>query len=595
MSALRTAIVGLFFVQVATGVVLMTAYSPSTAAAWGSVWYIQTQVAGGWLIRGVHHFSSDAMLILLAVALVRCLLTRAYQARGWRLWSALLIGLGVVLAVSLTGHLLPWDQEGFWGTTVRTNILAKTPVIGETLRRLFLGGVELGQLTLPRFYTLHILLLPALLVLLYRLQNRDSRGAANRSGERKRPDAVVNVAPPLVGGAAALTLASVMLCVVLAAVLGATTLLDAPADRTATDYPARPEWHTLFLFQWLKFFQGPTAEIVGAVVVPSLVILLLLLFPLLPRIFSPQRAHRAAMIFSGTFVFGATLLTGVNLWHDRNPSDASVAAIRAKQGDGGKLSKEDEAILRARQFNTQRIQAARTADRAVQLAAIEGIPPEGPLALLARDPQTRGPKLFAANCASCHRFDGHNGLGEVPGEPPNASDLKGFASYDWIRGLLDNPMDDRFLGRTRTPEGEPAHTRMDRFVRERLETADDAARAQVAAEYDAAATFLTDQSGANQSGERKQPDPALVEKGREVFMTLCNECHSFDGERAGTTRAPEMKDYGSVEWLKLMIAEPDHETRYRSAGLERARMPRFKEKLSEQEIELLARWIYNDR
>lgn len=590
MSALRTAIIGLFFVQVATGVVLMTAYSPATAAAWGSVWYIQTQVPGGWLIRGIHHFASDAMLILLGVAIARCLWTRVYQASGWRLWWSLWLGLGVVLAVSLTGHLLPWDQEGFWGTTVRTNILAKTPIVGDTLRRLLLGGSELGQLTLTRFYTLHVLLLPALLVLLHRFQNR-----SDQSGERKRPDAVVNVAAPIVGVAGALTLASTLLLVILITCWVGTPLLDAPADRMATDYPARPEWHTLFLFQWLKFFQSPTAEVVGAIVVPSLVGLLLLLFPFLCRVFSPERAHRMAVVVAGTLAFGIVVLTGVNLWHDRSPSDASIAAVRTKQGAGTTLTKGDDAILRARQFNTQRAQAARTAERALQLAASDGIPPEGPLALLARDPQTRGPKLFAANCASCHRFDGHNGLGETPSEPPNASDLKGFASYDWIRKFLDNPMDDRYFGRTRTSEDEPAHTRMDRFVRERLETADDAARAQVAAEYDAVAAFLTDQSGLHHSGERRRPDSAALSMGREVFMTICNECHTYDGERAGTTRAPEMKGYGSLEWLTLMIAEPDHETRYRAAGRERARMPRFREKLSEQEIELLARWVNEAR
>jgi ubiquinol-cytochrome c reductase cytochrome b subunit len=604
MSALRTAIVGLFLVQVATGVILMTAYSPSTAAAWGSVWYIQTQVGGGWWIRGIHHFASDAMLILLGIAIARCVWTKAYRAGGWRVWWSLLFAIGVVLAVSLTGHLLPWDQEGFWGTTVRTNILAKTPVVGETLRRLLLGGSELGQLTLTRFYTLHILILPAVLVLLFRFQNRDSMERP-QSEHGAEPTPSRPPKPPLMGSAGALTLASVVLCVFLltyfvCAVNGG-TLLDAPADRMATDYPARPEWHTLFLFQWLKFFPGPTAEVVGAIVAPSFIVLILFLFPLLPKVLSPERTHRFVMCVSGILVFGAALLTGANLWHDRNPSDAAVAVVRTKQAAGDKLSKADEAVLRGRQFNTQRVQAARTAERALQLATSEGIPPEGPLTLLARDPQARGPRLFAANCASCHRFDGHNGLGEVPSEPPNASDLKGFASFDWIRRFLDNPMDDRYLGKTRTPEGEPAHTRMDRFVRERLEIADDAARAQVVAEYDAAASFLADQSG-----ERRRPDdpgrdreeadaPGAIEKGREVFMTLCNECHSFDGERAGTTRAPEMKGYGSVEWLRLMIGEPDHDSRYRAAGRERARMPRFKEKLSGQEIDLLAQWIHEDR
>ena len=78
-------------------------------------------------------------------------------------------------------------------------------------------------------------------------------------------------------------------------------------------------------------------------------------------------------------------------------------------------------------------------------------------------------------------------------------------------------------------------------------------------------------------------------------MNVCNECHSYDGERKGTTRAPEMLGYGSVEWIELMIAEPDHESRYRAIGRERARMPRFKDKLTERERNMVAVWLHDSR
>lgn len=617
MHPLRNTIVGLFLVQLASGVVLMTAYSPSIASAWNSVWYIQSQSDGGWFIRGVHHFASDAMLILFVAAIAKALLTRVYQAVGWKLWWTLLIGLGLTLVSSLTGHLLPWDQEGFWGTTVRANILAKTPYVGETLRRLLFGGNDLGELTLTRFHTLHVVILPLSLALLCRFQTQ--------TWERQRPDQAgedTDIAPPrrrdqvgsavpgtppeaairAVGGA--VLFAATILCIALTTYLvcrvGGSTLLDAPADHTATDYPARPEWHTLFLFEWLKFFQGPTAEVVGAVVIPSIFVAIFFAFPWFHRVLSESRAHRAAVGIAAGIALGMLTLTGVNRWHDRNPSDAAVAAVRLKQSAKTALTDADQAILRARQFNVQRAQAASTARRALELAATHGIPPQGPLALLAADPALRGPKLFAANCASCHRYDGHNGIGEIPADPPTSSDLKGFASREWIRGLLENPMSDRFFGKMRTPQGEPAHTRMDRFVRERREGADDAARAQVTAEFDAVAAFLSEQSRPDVhrdkgAGPAESQSVAMLAQGRDLFMTVCNECHTYGGERTGTTRAPEMQGYGSVDWLKLMIAEPDHETRYRAAGRERARMPRFKEKLSEQEIAMLAQWIAKDR
>ena len=78
------------------------------------------------------------------------------------------------------------------------------------------------------------------------------------------------------------------------AVLGS-ELLDAPADPTTTDYPARPEWHTLFLFQWLKAFHGPVAELIGAIAIPGVIILAFFLFPFAHRIVSGRAAHRAAM------------------------------------------------------------------------------------------------------------------------------------------------------------------------------------------------------------------------------------------------------------------------------------------------------------
>ncbi len=630
MPGLRKTIVALFAVQVATGIVLMTVYSPSTTTAWGSTWYIQTQVPSGWLIRGVHHFASDALIVLLALFAGRIVFQRAYRGPGWRLWTVTLGCLWLTLALSLTGHLLPWDQEGFWGTKVRTNILAKAPLLGEPLAKLLLGGPDLGNLTLTRFYTLHVLVLPLAFAWLIR-----RRVAPPRRGDREW-SVVPGASPPAtrraVGGAglASLPDAAAVLdrdreraglvaispLIVILAVFGATwcahilldsSLLDAPADPTATDYPARPEWHTLFLFQWLKGFEGPTAEVAGAILIPGAVTMLLFCLPWLQRLMPVAFADRIARGFCAALAAGILILTAAALLDDRNPITKTVDAIRAKQQQGEPLTLADQHALQARQFHEQRALARRTATRAHELAAAHGIPPTGPWELLAADPMTQGPRLFAAHCATCHRFDGHDALGRTPAEPATSSDLGGFASRDWIRGLLTDPMSPRYFGLMRTPEGDPAHTRMARFIRERTESADEEMLRQISADFDAVAAFL-----ANQSGERKRPDlqsrerqPAdtpsaaanesLIHRGREVFMSVCNECHSYDGNRTGTTRAPEMKNYGAPAWIERMIAEPDHETRYRSTGRERARMPSFRDRLTPAERRQIAEWLSNDR
>ncbi len=590
MNSIRTAIVGFFVLQVLTGLLLMTVYSPSAATAWGSVWYIQTQIPFGWLIRGLHHFASDAMILLLLLYGGQLLLTQRYRTPSHLAWWTVLVAVGLTLALSLSGHLLPWDQAGYWGTKVRINILARTPLVGEALARLLIGGREFGNLTLSRFCTLHVLVLPLALGWLF------FRNVASPlvSGAARRRDRAGAAALQHLPGAVALAAAMLILLATVwyvRAVLG-WELLDAPADPTATDYPARPEWHTLFLYQWLKAFHGPVAEVVGAIVIPSVIGLAFLLFPFAHRIVSPRAAHRAAVGLTGVTALAIACLAYAAVRDDRDPSEAQVAAVRAKQQNGGALTDMDHATLRARQFNRQRAQAAREAKRALELAASEGIPPEGPMALLARDPTTRGPKLFAAHCAACHRYDGHDGLGVVPVEPATSSDLHGFAGRQWIRGLLTDPMAEHYFGRMRTPEGDPAHTRMSKFLDELMPDGADAQRAWLA-DLDAVAVYLEDESlHPGRFAAAAPPDDGTLYRGRETFTTICHECHSYGGERIGTTFAPDMLGYGSAGWIELMIAEPDHETRYRSTGRERARMPRFKDRITEPDRRLIAEWLH---
>src|SRR5947199_1479540 len=153
-------------VQFITGVFLWMAYSPSSQTAWESVYYIQHGMAGGWLLRGIHHFTAQAMNVLLVLHLMQVLIDGAYKApREMNFWFGLLLLL-LVLGLSLTGYLLPWDQKGFWATKVATNIMAITPLIGPQLQRLVLGGADYGHHTLTRFFALHAGVLPGAIIVL---------------------------------------------------------------------------------------------------------------------------------------------------------------------------------------------------------------------------------------------------------------------------------------------------------------------------------------------------------------------------------------------------------------------------------------------
>ncbi|MFQ5496027.1 MAG: hypothetical protein ACE5EX_11675, partial [Phycisphaerae bacterium] len=419
------------------------------------------------------------------------------------------------------------------------------------------------------------------------------------------------------------------------------TLLDAPADPTASDYPARPEWHTLFLYQWLKNFSGPSMEVVGAIVLPTLAGVVFLAFPWFDRVVHRHVARALTLLVTVGLLAGIGRLTATALRADADPSDAAVAASRERQAGGTGLTQRDEAVLRARRFNRQRGRAERVAARAMVLAERHGIPPEGPLTLLAADPAIQGPELFAGHCASCHRFDGHDGLGDLPSEAATSSDLYGYGTRGWIRGLLTDPMADRFFGRMKKPDGQAAHTRMSRLVADTLEENEDPAdRRKLLADLDAVAAYLEDEGrrpgrlreilppddvdeeddldSDDEASDSVEPateppdgrtedgalgssstvalsdagdDEALILRGRHYFMSVCNECHSYDEERSGTLRAPEMLGYASVEWVELMIRNPSHDLRYRSRGREPAQMPSFADRLTGPQRLLIARWL----
>src|SRR5205814_10119208 len=133
---------------------------------WESVFCMHLQMTGGWLLPGLRHFTAQLMTVLLVLHLMHALIDGAYKApRELNFWFGIALLL-LVLALSLTGYLLPWDQKGCWATKVATNIMAITPMIGPQLQRLIIGGPNYGHHTLTRFFALHAGVLPALIVVL---------------------------------------------------------------------------------------------------------------------------------------------------------------------------------------------------------------------------------------------------------------------------------------------------------------------------------------------------------------------------------------------------------------------------------------------
>ena len=156
----------LFIVLIFTGVLLMFYYIPSVERAYPSMKLIQTSVPLAQFTRNMHRWSAHGMVLVVILHMVRVFYTGAYRAPRQFNWVIGVILLLFTLGASFTGYLLPWDQLSYWAITVGTNIAGYTPVVGDTTRELLLGGSEVGQNALIRFYTLHIAALPVFMILL---------------------------------------------------------------------------------------------------------------------------------------------------------------------------------------------------------------------------------------------------------------------------------------------------------------------------------------------------------------------------------------------------------------------------------------------
>ena len=156
----------LFAILLVTGVYLMFFYTPSVTAAYGDMQALRTGVGFGQLIRNAHRWSAHLMVLVVFLHLARVFFAGAYKKPrqfNWVLGVCLLVA---TLGFSFTGYLLPWDQLSYWAVTVGTNLINYVPLAGGLLRDLLLGGDQIGQATLLRFYALHVAVLPGVLVVI---------------------------------------------------------------------------------------------------------------------------------------------------------------------------------------------------------------------------------------------------------------------------------------------------------------------------------------------------------------------------------------------------------------------------------------------
>lgn len=434
----------LLLVQFITGLLLAFYYVPSADHAHTTVSFIEKALPAGSWIRALHHHGSQWLPLFLFLHLLELFWRGAYRTRAAR-WVAAVVLLGLVMAAGATGYSLPWDLRAFFSTRVAEGIVNGLPLVGSSARAWLLGSNEISTLTISRFFALHVLVTPLLILLVVGWQlfvRRSNRPCAtaedhsenkadNRGSQTGSPaDVVVTVKKTSRSRAVVVNqrTRNVLMAAVVFLLLGLyahkfPAPLGPSASNAAADYLPRPGAQFVWLYQTLKYVPGALGSLVG-VVLPGLVLLMLAALPWLNRtrfrrITNHPRRNIGAVILSFSIVFIASMTVASFVSDRRDPRTRQQLARQAAA----------EAAFRREPF--------------VPTLLKEGDPANGPASAASPSPgmsATSPPVAFTKLCATCH---GEHGEGARQG-PLKFPPLLGVAekprrSVADIIGILNDP------------------------------------------------------------------------------------------------------------------------------------------------------------
>lgn len=549
-------------VEILTGLLLMTTYSPSATTAWSSIHYIE-QMSSGSFIRGVHYYASQALIVLFALHTIRVLLAAAFRKPYELVWASGLVLIPLIVLWAISGNPLSFSQKAVGQIEVEASITGNLPLFGPALKRILLGGDSVGQLSISHFYFLHVALLPILVGFFTAIHIAQicRHGTASQrhtpSGENAVPYYPHQTVRNMIAFCAVFAVVAY-----LGYVYGAP--LEEPADPGLPSSP-RPEWYFLFIYELRNHYLG---EFVATTVLPVGILLFLLTLPLVDRVMSPRLSSvfRYIVVIGG--VLGWTALTLSSLSRDRN--DPLHQDTMAKSE-----------LMSA---------------RAKELADKFGFTAEGAVGLLRSDPLTKGPLLFTANCQSCHDHVDENGFG-LKSKAPSAPNLYRFATREWLSGFFDPERinSPAYFGNTAHGESEEG---MVAWVNDNVAEMDEDEQASLR-------KMIVALSAEARLKSQRAADAAAVadgtmEEGVTAIGDLgCTDCHKYHDE-GDLGEAPDLTGYGSRKWLIEFISNPEHERFY--AGDANDRMPAYapheenpqQNRLTEKQIGLIVDWLRAD-
>lgn len=485
-------------VQFLTGIVLAMYYVASPTLAYDSVRYIMRDLPLGWMVRGLHVWGASFMVVAAVIHMLRVFGHGAYKAPREVTWLTGIVLLHLVLAFSLSGYLLPWDQKAYWATTVTINVARSTPFIGEWLANVLRGGPDLGALTLGRWYAAHVFLLPGSIVafVVAHLVLMRRHGISGPFKESRGPASAFfpwHVVKD-----------TVVMAAVFAALITLVMLVPAGLDEEANpadaSYVPRPEWYFLSLFQLLKYFPGPL-EPVATIVLPGLAVGFLAALPFLDRsterrFWVGKRRPFATAMF--VLMSGVTILTLLGL----------------KDSPEGTKAADDWGLL--------------------PIAGLELATGED------------------SGCQRCHVAGG-------PAAPMAMMHLT--KDEEWLLSHMADPV--AIAPGVRSDEDPAPRPMLTRF------------------EAQAAVAYLR-RLHARVEPPDTTPDVVLAAR---TYARTCVVCHKISGE--GGTVGPDLSDVGlrrDLETIRSIIEDP-------SAVYGKSSMPRFKGRLTDEQIEALSAYL----
>ena len=581
---------GLFAVIAVTGLLLMTSYSPASDHGWSSVFLIES-TPGGSFVRGLHYYASHALLILFAIHLAREILTASYRAPRELAWIAGVLLLPLLAGAAVTGNPLSASNKAIGQIDIESHIVGNMPVIGPIARSLFVGGDQVGNLTLTRLYTLHVAILPMLagLLMVFHVYQQLRWGTAAVVPDASLPSVELETSlasearSPVTGVETYWPTQTARNALVFGIVFGIVTYLawrfgaplDAPADPMLDEMP-RPEWYFRSLFELRSYFNG-SVEFIATGLIPTLFLLFLVALPWLDACLPRFAGHvfRYSVVILAASAW--TALTAMSFARDR----------------------EDQ------QFQKYLVEATARAERAKLLASMKGVPAEGPAALLRRDPLTQGPLLFKRHCANCHPYLDGEGNG-IEATTPAAPNLFGFPGREWIAGLFDPDKiaGPDYFGHTAFVEEGTSGGMID-YVRDDLYAVDEEELAERRSQVRKIVAALAAEANLPSQVDSDKADAAAIAEGRELISsdalgdaTGCITCHKF-GDAGELGSAPDLTGYGSRHWLDEFISNPSHERFYSSNN---DGMPAFvpaepgspQNMMSHDDLLLIVDWLRRD-